>query len=51
MEEARIHKTAVAKPFGLFGFLRMPFGFRNAAETFQRSIDEVFQGLGMFSLT
>ncbi len=35
MEEADIHKTAVATPFGL----------RNAAQTFQRFIDEVFQGL------
>ncbi len=34
-EEADIPKTAVATPFGL----------RNAVQTFQRFIDEVFQGL------
>ncbi len=45
MEEADIHKTAVATPFGHFEFLRMPFGLQNAAQTFQRFIDEVFQGL------
>ncbi len=45
MEEADIPKTAVATPFGPFEFLRMPFGLRNAAQTFQRFIDEVFQGL------
>ncbi len=45
MQEADIHKTAVATPFGLFEFLRMPFGLRNAVQTYQRFIDEVFQGL------
>ncbi|GAA49140.1 transposon Ty3-G gap-Pol polyprotein [Clonorchis sinensis] len=40
-----IHKTAITTPFGLFEFLRMPFGLRNAAQTFQRFIDQVLSGL------
>jgi hypothetical protein len=43
--EEDIPKTAVITPFGLFEFLRMPFGLRNAAQTFQRFIDQVTRGL------
>lgn len=43
--EEDIHKTAITTPFGLYKFLRMPFGLRNAAQSFQRLIDEVFCGL------
>ena len=43
--EADVPKTAVATPFGLFEFLRMPFGLRNAAQTFQRFMDQVCRSL------
>ncbi|XP_069985550.1 uncharacterized protein [Penaeus vannamei] len=48
--EEDIPKTAVITPFGLFEFLRMPFGLHNAAQTFQRFINDVTRGLeGVFT--
>ena len=37
-------KTAIATPFGLFEFLRIPFGLKNAAQTFQQFIDQILRG-------
>ncbi|BHF73760.1 hypothetical protein SprV_0401684300 [Sparganum proliferum] len=40
-----IPKTAITTPFGLFEFIRMPFGLRNAFQSFHRFIDEILRGL------
>ena len=45
MAEGDVCKTAITTPFGLFEFTKMPFGLRNAAQTFQRFMDEVTRGL------
>jgi cleavage and polyadenylation specificity factor subunit 1 len=40
-----IPKTATVTPFSLFEYLYMPFGLRNAAQTFQRLMDRLFAHL------
>ena len=39
--EEDIPKTAITTPFGLYEFIRLPFGLRNAAQSFQRFMDEI----------
>ena len=45
VKEIDIPKTAVTTPLGLFEYIRMPFGLRNASQTFQRHIDQVLSPL------
>jgi len=43
--EKDIEKTAIITPVGMFEYLRMPFGLRNSAQTFQRFMDIVCRDL------
>jgi hypothetical protein len=45
VQEGDIHKTAVITLFGLWEFLRMPFGLHNTGQSFQRFMDEVLSWL------
>ena len=45
MSPESISKTAVTTPIGLFEYLRMPFGLCNAAQSFQRFMNELFDPL------
>jgi hypothetical protein len=40
-----VPKTAITTPFGLFEFLFLPFGLRNATQSFQRFMDSIFKDL------
>ena len=49
MHSSDVPKTAITMLFGLFEFLRMSFGLKNAAQTFQRLMDAATQDLpGVF---
>jgi len=37
-----VQKTAIVTPFGLFEYLFIPFGLSNAAQSFQRLMDQLF---------
>ena len=47
--EADRVKTAFTTPFGLFQFVRMPFGLQGAPATFQRMVDRLLDGMDFAS--
>jgi len=45
MAEEDICKTVIITPFGMFEFLHLPYGLRNAGNTFQRMMDSILGDL------
>ena len=45
MIEDDIQKTAIITQFGMFDFLRLPFGLRNTGNTFQSMMDQILGDL------
>ncbi len=45
-----IAKTVILTPFGLFEYLFMPFGLRNASQTFQHFMDRLFKHLPFMNI-
>ena len=45
MASEEIWKTTIITPFGMFEFLCLPFGLRNASSTFQRMMNQILGNL------
>ena len=45
MASKEFPKTAIVTPFGMFKFLRLPFGLRNTRNRFQRMMDQILGNL------
>ena len=45
MRVCDVPKTAITTPFGLFEYVTLPFGMRNAPATFQRAMDQMLRDL------
>lgn len=45
MADADIPKTTITTPFGLYEFVRTPFGLKTTAQIFQKFMDDVLRGL------